>query len=222
MYYISFAHQQQANITKLAFVVYRRGRSQPMRNFSDAAYIKGLRKQNLISTASSLQFCCISGNPTELYEGLAHRPLYILLYNFTSTCSQSGSGCANSNPDVYYNIYTSKCQDVFAFLLLPNERGIYNYLNPLNAELNSICYFLALLAHHFLHVSRIRVKSLTLRLLMSYIYIYIYEGPILDVSRSHTTTQHNRQDSSGRVISLSQRPLPDYTQHSQQKHTCSR
>jgi len=34
---------------------------------------------------------------------------------------------------------------------------------------------LALLgAHHFLHVSRIRVKSLTLRQLMSYIYIYIY------------------------------------------------
>ena len=47
--------------------------------------------------------------------------------------------------------------------------------NPLNAELNPICYLLALLgAHHFLHVSRIRVKSLTLRLLMSYIYIYIY------------------------------------------------
>ena len=31
-------------------------------------------------------------------------------------------------------------------------------LNPLNAELNPICYLLALLAHHFLHVSRIRVK----------------------------------------------------------------
>ena len=29
-----------------------------------------------------------------------------------------------------------------------------------------------LLAHYFLHVSRIRVKSLNLRLLMSYIYIY--------------------------------------------------
>ena len=76
--------------------------------------------------------------------------------------------------------------------------------NPLNPELNPICYLLALLAHHFLHVSRIRVKSLTLRLLNSYIYIYIYierererEGereraPILDVSRSHTTTQHSR------------------------------
>jgi len=60
--------------------------------------------------------------------------------------------------------------------------------NPLNPELNPICYLLALLAHHFLHVSRIRVKSLTLRLLMS----YIYGAPILDVSRSHTTTQHSR------------------------------
>ena len=33
---------------------------------------------------------------------------------------------------------------------------------------------------------------LTLRRLMSYIYIYIYGAPILDVSRSHTTTQHSR------------------------------
>ena len=30
--------------------------------------------------------------------------------------------------------------------------------NPLNAELNPICHLLALLAHHILHVSRIRVK----------------------------------------------------------------
>ena len=39
---------------------------------------------------------------------------------------------------------------------------------------------------------------------------------ILEVSRSHTTTHHIRQDSSKRVISSSQRPLPDNTQHSQQ------
>ena len=63
------------------------------------------------------------------------------------------------------------------------------YINPVNAELNPICYLLALLgAHHFLHLSRIRVKSLTLRQLMS----YIYGAPILDVSRSHTTTHHSR------------------------------
>jgi len=75
--------------------------------------------------------------------------------------------------------------------------GLYPYccdsiskaINPLNAEWNPICCLLALLgAHHFLHVSRIRVKSLTLRLLMS----YIYGAPILDVSRSHTTTHHSR------------------------------
>ena len=41
-------------------------------------------------------------------------------------------------------------------------------INPLKPELNPICYLLALLgAHHFLHVSRIRVKLLTFRLLMS-------------------------------------------------------
>ena len=50
----------------------------------------------------------------------------------------------------------------------------YCHINTLNAELNPICYLLALLAHHFLPVSKIRVKSLILRLLMSYIYIYIY------------------------------------------------
>ena len=37
---------------------------------------------------------------------------------------------------------------------------LYQLFNPLNAELNPICYLLALLgAHHFLHVSRIRVKA---------------------------------------------------------------
>ena len=71
-----------------------------------------------------------------------------------------------------------------SFFLEPED------INPLNAELNPICYLLALLAHHFLHVSRIRVRSLTLRLLMS--CIYIYGAPILDVSRSHMTTQHSR------------------------------
>ena len=62
-------------------------------------------------------------------------------------------------------------------------------LNPLKPELNPICNLLALLgAHHFLHVSRIRVKSLTFRRLMS----YTYGALILYVSRSHTTTQHSR------------------------------
>ena len=76
----------------------------------------------------------------------------------------------------------------FRSVLLYITNG-HQHINPLNAELNPICHLLALLGvHRFLHVRRIRVKSLTLRLLMS----YIYGAPILDVSRSHTTTQHSR------------------------------
>ena len=74
-------------------------------------------------------------------------------------------------------------------IMMVVETESRGYFNPLNPELNPICYLLALLgAHHVLHVSRIRVKLLTFRLLMS----YIYGAPILDVSRSHTTTQHSR------------------------------
>ena len=37
--------------------------------------------------------------------------------------------------------------------------NVYNIiLNSLNAELNSICHLLALLAHPILHISRIRVN----------------------------------------------------------------
>jgi len=75
----------------------------------------------------------------------------------------------------HFDMWESNTQDTLTF-------------NPLNAELNPICYLLALLAHYFLHVRRIRVKSPNLRLLMS----YIYGAPILDVSKSHTTTHHSR------------------------------
>ena len=86
---------------------------------------------------------------------------------------------------------TSMC--CFKFDCNPEDGAAYaetcGSINPLNPELNPICYLLALLgAHHFLHVSRIRFKLLTFRRLMS----YIYGAPILDVSRSHTTTQHSR------------------------------
>ena len=60
-------------------------------------------------------------------------------------------------------------------------------VNPLNPELNPICYLLALLAHHFLHVSRIMVKSLTLRLLMSYIYMERIFLMILDHTQRRST-----------------------------------
>jgi len=95
-------------------------------------------------------------------------------------------------------MYGNHPEDVSDFIVVVLSKigdscraGTYTIMNfnPLNPELNPICYLLALLgAYHFLHVSRIRVKLLTFRLLIS----YIYGAPILDVSRSHTTTQHSR------------------------------
>jgi hypothetical protein len=50
-----------------------------------------------------------------------------------------------------FRIYIGNCRGVDVCKI---------YLNPLNAELNPISYLLALLrAHHFFHVSRIRVKE---------------------------------------------------------------
>ena len=70
--------------------------------------------------------------------------------------------CQNVSSHFYY-YHTVELQVCFMLHVLVN-------VNPLKPELNAICYLLALLAHHFLHVSRIRVKSLTFRRLMSYIY----------------------------------------------------
>jgi hypothetical protein len=54
------------------------------------------------------------------------------------------------------------------------------------------------------------IFSLALQLSASYGLL------VHEVSLSHTMMRHNRLDSSGRVISSSQRPLPDKTQHTQQ------
>ena len=72
----------------------------------------------------------------------------------------------------HFNSLTAESSTIFYFML-KNKFTFYseNNINTLNPELNPICHLLALLAHHFLHVSRMRVKSLTLRLLLSYIYV---------------------------------------------------
>ena len=97
-----------------------------------------------------------------------------------------GHHCRENPGKICICVHVYMCVCVYVYIC------IFTYLmeiNPLNPELNPICYLLAILgAHHFLHVSRIRVKLLTFRLLMS----YKYGAPILDVSRSHTTTQHSR------------------------------
>jgi len=79
------------------------------------------------------------------------------------------------------SFYEGKSISKLQTVIEKKRMGIMTYkqhlfFNPLKPELNPICYLLALLAQHFLHVSRIRVKSLTLRRLMSYIYM---EHPFL-------------------------------------------
>ena len=113
----------------------------------------------------------------------------------SSAIFKPDSGTRKHKMAEYLNKKTTLCEIIFfvrqsrRFLLLADIISHLSVFNPLNPELNPICYLLALLgAHHFLHVSRIRVKLLTFRILMS----YIYGAPILDVSRSHTTTQHSR------------------------------
>jgi hypothetical protein len=50
-------------------------------------------------------------------------------------------------------------QSVFPDAGLPVGGVFAHFINPLNAELNPICHLLALAgAHHFVDVSRIRVK----------------------------------------------------------------
>ena len=96
----------------------------------------------------------------------------------------------------YHNMHFKQTSNFVLYTEDPKvEPQVYKraiqFFNPLKPEFNPMFYLLALLgAHHFLHVSRIRVKLLNFRRLMS--YIYIYGAPILDVSRSHTTTQHSR------------------------------
>jgi hypothetical protein len=59
-----------------------------------------------------------------------------------------------------HSIFYQKLSLLVSSLSLPDTTK--KSINPLNAELNPICCLLALFgAHHFLHVSRIRVKIKT-------------------------------------------------------------
>jgi len=92
---------------------------------------------------------------------------------------------------MFKKLSTYRCRKIYKIQHLEGSGTPVLYigrtvLNPLNPELNPICYLLALLAHHFLHVSRIRVKSLTLGLLM-YIYMEHLFLMFLDNTQRRTT-----------------------------------
>ena len=94
--------------------------------------------------------------------------LLVVSVTTMKSINTSGAPCSTRLSKTYLAFCT------YPQIISLSHKVIAVSINPLNPELNPICYMLVLLAHHFLHVSRIRVKSLTIRLLMSYIYIYIY------------------------------------------------
>jgi hypothetical protein len=74
---------------------------------------------------------------------------------------------------------------------------------------------------HICCISIVRYLYLYLKIFSAYYYYYFLwlcspawamASSFHEVSWSHTTTRHSQYDSSGRVISPSQRPLPDNTQ----------
>jgi len=88
-----------------------------------------------------------SGNPRYLYEVNSMWKNFVTLHCVPLTI------CVSDLLHSLNLVFGATCFEYFSL-----------GFNPLKPELNPICYLLALLgAHHFLHVSRIRVKLLTLR-----------------------------------------------------------
>ena len=114
---------------------------------------------------------------------LSFQPLLYIFFSHAALTCRNKTVVKPYTPSIGMGTYTTSTGTAPAHLHYVHQ------IDPLNPELNPMCCLLALLrAHHLLHVSRIRIKSLTFRRLMS----YIHGAPILDVSRSHTTTQHSR------------------------------
>ena len=140
------------------------GQQQYKQNFCPILTIFGVYRRIFIKVPNiKFDWNTSSGN-----GGLVHADGYDEAHSFNSFSSLSYDRSKASS------ILSSPYSAIYNFLFQMRVTGVFNNFNALNAELNPICYLLALLAHHFLHVSRIRVKLLTLRLQMSYIYIYIY------------------------------------------------
>ena len=114
------------------------------------------------------------------------------------------------NPDAFFNVTFVGAFLVFGketagfdvFIVCPSVRPHGTTRLELDGFCAGVCYWnlveevLICFWNRTKIVGHFASLNLTLRRLMSYIYIYIYiyiyGAPILDVSRSHTTTQHSR------------------------------
>jgi len=71
---------------------------------------------------------------------------------------------AKNKEKINFFLQSCYCIDCCYNTVRGKQQHTFFKVNPLKPELNPICYLLALLGvHHFLHVSRLRVKLLTFR-----------------------------------------------------------
>ena len=156
-------------------------------------------KQNLMQT-----HCSFKSATFHVYQNCKWNNMYVKSHHSTTTHVTSLLKAGNYSEESILSAPHERswcCQRYCRAAVTPHTLLDHMYINgtflinfntvifsPLNAELNPICYLLVLLgAHHFLHFSRIRVKLLTLRLLMSYIYMERLFLMFLDHTQRRTT-----------------------------------
>jgi len=108
------------------------------------------------------------------------------------------------------------------WLLLPLCREFYIW-----PSVGGCCFFVFwFYSYTVFWMSSTHVLNFTSALRIAFVCLFLARQPpveqgllIHEVSILHTTTHYSRQDSSGRVISSSQRPLPDNTHNTHNRHT---
>ena len=72
-------------------------------------------------------------------------------------CNLHAASYFRDSPDTLHHVDVSTINQRFVLYIrtvmeVPDSTETFCFFNPLKPELNPICYLLALLAHHFLHV----------------------------------------------------------------------
>jgi len=96
------------------------------------------------------------------------RPVGVKLFQADTSCylQTDRHDTANNTTCNFANVpeagTLSQCLSIpLCYLAIGNTSENTIFINPLNTKLNPTCHLLALLAHHILHISRIRVKCYT-------------------------------------------------------------